>query len=393
MKIAFINSFYYPDEVGGAEKSVRYLAETLAADGHEILVLTNGRVQESLSIKSVLVKKIPTANIYSIFDFSKRNRFFKLAWHIFDSYNVLAKYRIKRALAKFQPDIVHTNTIGGFSVSVWGAVKELNIPLVHTLRDYYLLCPNTAMFKAGRQCRSRCGECRILGAPRQLLSEKVDVVVGNSDFILQRHLKEGMFPKSSSRVIYNAYEARSVTDHRDPQYVTFGFIGRVAPTKGIEVLLAALRQARFSSDKKVRLLVAGTGEKLYLASLGVMLDGIDVEFLGVVEPHEFYSRIDWCIVPSLWHEPLARVLFEAFAHGVPIIASNTGGTAELVKHEVNGFTYVATDVDALAALLKRAAFLPELQYETFRDAGRKESVNFLPNRVIEEYLKCYSMLL
>ena len=389
MKIAFINSFYYPDEVGGAERSVRFLAESIAGDGHEVMVICSGRERESVEVNGVRVERLPVRNVYYPLDYAGRGRATKLAWHAIDSFNPVAAQDVKVLLADFRADVLHSNTLSGFSVAVWGIAKRLGIPIVHTLRDYYLLCPNSAMFKRGKQCVGRCAECKVLAWPRKLASSAVQVVVGNSDFILRRHLEAGLFPGARSAVIYNAYAAEdALEDRREKGVVTLGFIGRIAATKGVDVLLSAVQSAAYLRER-FRVLIAGSGDADYLEALKSRAAGLPVEFLGTVAPQAFYSRLDWCVVPSLWDEPLARVLFESFAHGVPVIGSRTGGTPELIEHGRNGFIYEANNVSALKELIEQAVLMTDRQWLGMREACRIESLRFLPDQVVANYLDQY----
>ena len=62
---------------------------------------------------------------------------------------------------------------------------------------------------------------------------------------------------------------------------------------------------------------------------------------------EFYNRIDVCVVPSLWLEPLGLVAIEALANGVPVIGANAGGIPEIVKDRYNGLVYDPKSEDGL----------------------------------------------
>ena len=73
-----------------------------------------------------------------------------------------------------------------------------------------------------------------------------------------------------------------------------------------------------------------------------------------------HSELDVLVVPSLWHENSPNVILEAFAAGTPVIASNQGGLAELVKHEVNGLLFRTGDAADLARQLQRIVDQPAL---------------------------------
>jgi glycosyltransferase involved in cell wall biosynthesis len=72
-----------------------------------------------------------------------------------------------------------------------------------------------------------------------------------------------------------------------------------------------------------------------------------------------YDRADILLVPSLWHEPFGLVVAEAMARGLPIIASNIGGPAEILTHEVNGLLIKPNDEHALASAIREMLDHPE----------------------------------
>lgn len=391
MKIVYVNSYYAPDEVGGAEKSVQFLAEAMVKHGHQVEVICTGRTPGTDVVNNVTVHRLAVDNIYYPLDAKQQGSVSKAVWHSLDIYRPRTKNQAKILLARFRPDVIHTNTMTGLSPSVLDAAKELGIPVVHTLRDYYLLCPSAGMFKGGQTCASQCSVCRLFSAPKKKMIEAVSVVVGNSRFILDKHLSHGLFPQSRSQVIYNAYEPKSGRRERSAAVseVTFGFIGRLSDTKGLEILLRAFAQLTKSSSRLVRLLIAGDGDPTYVADLKQLAGDSPVTFLGRVPQADFYPRIDWCVLPSLWDEPLARVIFESFAHGVPLIASKTGGTTELVDSEQSGFVYEAHDESALVSAMQRAVDQDVDTWQVMSDNVWERGKRFRPASVFQNYMGVY----
>jgi glycosyltransferase involved in cell wall biosynthesis len=388
MNIVYINSFYAPDEVGGAEKSVRFLAESMVNQGHRATVICLGRESQRTTLNGVQVERLQISNIYDPLAGGQRPSWQKLVWHGLDSFNPVAAAKVGQLLDRLQPDVVHTNTLSGLSVAAWGQVKDRGIRLVHSLRDYYLLCPNTAMFKAGHPCAQRCTECSCLSLPKVRPTGLVDHVIGNSHFILNKHLAAGLFKQASHSVIYNAYAPKAMARPETAQQpLKLGYIGRLAPTKGIEVLLAALRQLSGASAD-VELLIAGEGDASYVEALKGAATGLPVTFLGKVTPEAFYSAVDWTVVPSVWDEPLARVIFESFCHGVPVIGSNKGGTPELVRDGENGYLYPAQDASALKEVIARCIGQKAL-WPDFSEEAKNMTAMFSPTKVAEAFMNTY----
>lgn len=391
MKIAYLNTFYAPDEIGGAEKSVRFLAETMIARGHQATVIVLGRARDTSQLNGVKIERVPTRNLYFPSDAGKKSALEKILWHSVDSYNLAAAHHVGRLLDDIKPDVLHSNNIAGFSAAIWGAARDRKIPIVHTLRDYYLLCSNTAMFKNGNPCENRCLRCKVLAEPRARATSRVNYIVGNSAFILKKHLEFGLFSGIPNETIYNAYQPKRLESLRASDKITFGFIGRLAPSKGLEFLIKSMRAIKVELSK-YELLVAGEGEVAYVKHIKELAKGLPVRFVGRVAPEEFYAQVHWTVVPSLWDEPLARVIFESFAHGVPVIGSATGGTPELVRPSENGFLFDIDSPDRLTALLENALSCDNNKYSQLSQQASIDGRRFVPKNVADKYLRIYEKL-
>ncbi|KQV86480.1 hypothetical protein ASC91_21835 [Pelomonas sp. Root1237] len=392
-----VNSFYFPDQVGGAERSLKILADALTADGHEVAVLATGEpAAETERVGQVRVFRRPSANIARRLPASLPSGLRKAAFHLHNTYTAGSLRHADEALDAFRPDVVHTNNLAWLSVSVWGAASRRRIPIVHTLRDYALLCANYGFFRGGQPCGTdRCFQCKLLSANKIAATRQVTAVVGNSRYTLDRHLEEGAFPQARHSVIYNGYRTDQPIDarrhpRRDGRPFVVGFIGTLTAHKGVEMLLktfAGLVRGPWQGHA-VELVIAGEGEPSYTAHLRALAEGLPVKFLGVVPQPEFFKQVDVCVVPSLWAEPLSRVLFEAFAHGVPVIASATGGSGELVKPGETGWLFDIHAADGLAVQLQ-AAYDDADRYEAISRTALALAATFRPERVVSEYIDLY----
>ena len=107
---------------------------------------------------------------------------------------------VEKIILDFRPDIINTHNIVGFSSSIWPLIKKHKIPLVQVLHDQYAICPNSNMFKNGNRCATQCAQCKIFRLPHKELSNNVDAVIGVSNFVLQHHLKNGLFKKAKIKI-------------------------------------------------------------------------------------------------------------------------------------------------------------------------------------------------
>lgn len=389
MKICFVNTFYYPDKVGGAEESVRILAENIVRFGHEAVVVASGERDGEEIIAGVKVYRVKIRNIYDVRYQGRAKIYFKILWHAIDAWNLPTAWKVGEILRKECPDLVNTNNLGGFSSAVWSIVKRLQLPLVHTIRDHYLLCPRATMFHRGDNCPRPCLLSTLYSAARRSLSAHIDAAVGISDFVLRRHLTNGFFPNVRSHVIFNAYERASMAPPTSSEndVFTVGYIGRLGQYKGVDLLLEEFQSL---NDNSINLILAGVGEPSYEASIRRRFSSSRIRFEGFMAPDDFFRRIHVLVVPSLWHEPLGRVVFEAYSYGVPVIASLRGGIPEIVEHGRTGLLFEPSQPGSLAEAIR--LFTDPAFRNPMREAALRKSEEFMPERIVSSYLNVFQGL-
>lgn len=359
LKIAFVNSLYYPHEVGGAEKAVRTIAEQNVVEGGESVVIAlspEGRASTSV-YNGVKIYYVPLANIGFMHAKTPLSKWQKAIWYFFDAYNPFMRARISKILREEKPDVVETNNLQGFSVSVWKAAKALKIPVVQVLHDYYLSCINSTMFTKGKNCKGQCLHCKMLCTPRREVSNIPAVVSSVSRRTYSLVHGAGMFPDStpvvygSSAIKLNDLLIDSVRPyHKAGEPVILGFLGRIDPLKGIDVLLEAMHRL---PEGVAKLLIAGGGNEGYVNALKEKFSSPAIEFLGVVPPQELFSKIHLLLVPSVWEDPLPRVIAESHACAVPVAISKIGGMPEIVEDGVTGYYFDSNQPNSIATLVKR----------------------------------------
>jgi glycosyltransferase involved in cell wall biosynthesis len=356
LSITLINSLYPPIAVGGAEKVVQNLAESQAKAKHRVSVITlsphGGGVEQ---VGGITVVRLPT-DVPWPFGTSHKSVTHRIRTKIKDRYSATMRDRVCAVLSELRPDVVHTNSLLGFSVSVWDAARSLDLPVVHTAHDWYLPCMRSTMLRAGRVCARQCGLCSVYTERRRSASARVSAFVGVSEFVRQTHLACGFFDKTPvATTIHNPSPAlrpaaAPESNHSGP--LRLGFLGRIEAAKGIELLLAALRPLKAN----FRLHIGGTGNTELVDRLRSQYSDPRFVWLGRVEPDEFYSGIDVLVVPSLWNEPFGLVIGEAFSHGIPVIAARRGGIPEIVRDEITGVLFDPAYPSQLAdAVLRLAA--------------------------------------
>lgn len=359
MKVAFINSLYFPKEIGGAEKAVRVLAEENVKAGGEsfVICLSPDGKAYSDTINGVKIYYVPLANVGFLHGSSPLPKWKKLIWYVIDSYNPIMRRRVQKILQDEQPDVIEANNLQGFSVSAWTAARNVGVPIVQVLHDYYLGCINSTMYSRQKNCVGQCAQCKVLSYPRRKLSNIPEIISSVSKRTLEKIQNVGVFNQAkkisigSSAIrledLSSKYE-RSV--HRPSEILRVGYLGRIEPIKGLSILLEAVSLMPATA---VELLVAGGGNPEYLGELKSKFNSQNIEFLGVVDPRELFSRIHLLVVPSLWEDPLPRVIAEAQASGIPVAISKHGGMPEIVEDGITGYYFNSNDVGAIKKLFER----------------------------------------
>lgn len=359
MKILFLSSLFEPYIGGGAEITLRTLVKGLHDSGVEVAVLTVGP-QRGLMLEEVdgiRVWRAGIRNLYFHHGSSQQPGWRRRLWHALDIYNPLMKHYISSVIETEQPDVASCHILAGWSVSAWDVFKRCGIPIVQVLHDLYLLCPKSTMFKENAPCRYQCPSCRLMRLPHKAKSNQARAVVGVSHFILDKLLAHGYFRDTPIKeAIHNArnfpFNIRELPPRPDDGNMVFGFIGNLAPSKGIELLLDTFVQC---AKPDWRLLVAGSGKADYEAMLKSRFVDPRISFLGRCNQRDFYQNVDVTVVPSLWEEPLGMVVAESMMFGAPVIGARRGGISEMVREGVNGLLFAPDHPDALKNAMNKVA--------------------------------------
>lgn len=355
-----VNSYYYPEIYGGAEFSVKKLAEKLSEMGHQVCVLCSGENYSKETIDGVQVFRIVSKNASRACDTSKLGFLGRKIRRFQEIYNKKNKKAILDVIEQFSPDVIHTNNLYNITPVIWEIAYKKKIRIVHTLRDYFLICPRVSL-----QCKStkfkKCNRpmffCKLHRSINSRHSKYVDVVTAPSGITLNTILEEGLFKNAKKQVVLNAtdfvYEdIKCIADlkkkrlQNNSEGLTFVYLGTLSEQKGIRWMINSFNAVK---DKKAKLIIAGKGElENYVKQSASSNPAIEfVGFLDEKQIDELLKNADVLICPSLWDEPFGRVVLDANKRAMPVISSNKGALPELVKDGVTGTVVQANDITAL----------------------------------------------
>lgn len=279
----------------------------------------------------------------------------------------------RRMVAAWNPDIVHVGHLSHLSTNIVGIAKrEYRVPVVFTIHDFWMFCyrgqlvdpdlrlcggpgDETCLGCAARAFKDWIDASAVASYRRHMheVARLVDLFLAPSRTVERFYLDQGV---PASKVVYSPYgfEERRAPGTSPPaaeRGVTFGFLGRVIPVKGVAELIRAFRGT--TGPGRLRIHGSANGHRAYLEELGC--GDPRLEFCGAYDNHHLgrvLSGLDVVVVPSLWLENAPLVIQEAHLAGVPVIASDAGGMAELVRHGRDGFLFPLGDGHALRGLLQ-----------------------------------------
>ncbi|MEQ1906472.1 MAG: glycosyltransferase [Pirellulaceae bacterium] len=294
-------------------------------------------------------------------------------------------------LSDEKPDILQCNNLfPQISVSVYAAARKLKIPVVQALRNYRTFCANSLLFRDGKVC-TKCLDSRaswhglrygcyrdsrlatsavvamqFFNRVMNVNQRLVDAFCTPTKFAREIHIRGGFSPENV--FVRNNFVSTDVgmNPGRGDAAV---FIGRLSQEKGLASVIEAWQ--KFQLD--FPLIIIGDGPDA--ASLRELAKGnSNIQFTGqldIAAVSQQLLRARFLIMSSLWYETFGRTVAEAFAQGIPVIASRLGAMLELVEDGKNGFLFNPGDSTDLAQVMLRGLSMDEVQHEQLRVAARE----------------------
>lgn len=295
-------------------------------------------------------------------------------------------------LAELTPDVVHVHHFMLFGIDLLTVTRKVlpKAKIVFTFHEFLSICAadgqmlrKTDQSLCTKASSARCHQCLPGHGPEHYFLreawfkrhlECVDVFTVPSQFMIDRYVAWGL-PSEKMEHVTNGqpdYSAgtKTLEGPAPKSRNRFGFFGQLVDNKGVWVILEAVQKLRAQgfTDFTVEI----NGDNLKYASehrrnqfeafieaekqlppeqrVVVYNGGYSVDQLG-----QRMSRVDWCLVPSVWWEIFGLVISEAWMFGKPIIASNVGGPRERIRHEKDGLLFNVADANALAQTMHRAS--------------------------------------
>ena len=402
MRIVQVVHWFLPKHAAGSEVYTAALSQELAK-GHRVSIYCReeGHTEHRFHEEAETYQGTPIHRVYynpprGPLALATRARVrFRNSW---------IERSFARYLTRVQPDVVHFQHLFKLSGRLIPIARHMGIPTVVTLHDYWFLCYNGQLLRPGlRNCSGplgglKCPGCAEIALPhrvRPLLYPAIWPLMIYRTRFLRRCLRQADVVISPSRYLANVFaehgfEGRiQISDNGTDtswlseirrirsEKVRFGFIGTLAPHKGVHVLLEAF--AGMDAAKSELRIHGGPGaDPAYATSLEAKA-GNGIRFMGPFDRRHLarvLSELDVLVAPSIWAENSPVTIHEARAARVPVIAAETGGMPALVREGHAGWLFPPGDADALRRLMLRIAANLDLLTEA------REHI--LPVKTIEE---------
>lgn len=414
MRILLVTHFFPPFHNAGTENYTFGLAKAFLNKGHEVQVLCaedwgngdgywNGVTQdvfEDISVHRIHLNWLKASNPNKV---------------LYDSFPV--EKWLDRFFVEHKFDLVHITSTITLGIGVLRSVKRAGLPLVLSLMDFWFICPSVQLLRSdgslcdGQTSAWQCQSCllamshlyqRVKHFPvSESLHSKIFGALSQVNMVSSMRGFRGMLLNMSERkadltavlslpdrILSHSKIVQQIVSQNIPvridvlpngqalpwkenlppravsSNIRFGYIGQIEPIKGVHLLVEAFQGANIND--RARLMIWGdlTRNPSYVLQLQALSDhNTSIELLGRFDRSQLasvLSEIDVLVVPSIWYENAPLVIQEAFAAGIPVVATELGGMAEAVTHEVNGLLFERGDSIDLARQLKRVADEPGL---------------------------------
>lgn len=389
MVILFVHNYY--QQPGGEDAGVCQERDLLAAAGHRII--------EYVRHSDEIVLNGPWGRVHLGSSAIWSQRTF---------------HELSSLLHREKPDIAHCHNIVPFiSPSAYYACGKAAVPVVQTLHNYRLLCPAGSLYRQGRICeecmehtllrslRHRCykdsmtatGTVALMVASHRWLgtwNAKVDCFIARTEFAKRKFVQGGL---PADKILVKPCFVDPDPGSRNDFGDTTLFVGRLSAEKGLRTLLEAWKLL----EGRIPLRIIGDGPlRAEVKACETGNDGPGITFLGQLQSAAVFKemkRARFLVFPSEWYEGLPLVIVEAFACGVPVLASRIGSMIELVEHGRCGLLFTPGDPKDLAASAKWAWDHPEEVQTMGRNARAEYEAKYTGKRNLQMLTEIHEQVL
>ncbi len=358
MNILYLTHQYFPRYIGGTEVYLKGLVDHARANGHCVKIITchenPANDPDDFYTKRAEYDGVEVLEIH--FNLSVTPNPTKWEYN-----NPFTAQVVKEEIASFQPDLVHVM----HSMKLSGSVLEAcDVPFIVTLCDFWFICPNHTLlrwnqtlcngprhpfdcYKCTKELHGECSPFSLAGRQRYLTKQlkKAKKIIALSPFQKEMFVKNG-FSDEMIEVIPHGLDISGLKKKTPKKIQTIGFIGSLAPFKGVQILIEAIKR----SSIDIECHIYGKGK--------LVTDDPRIQFCGTFPEEQLggiLETFDVLALPALWYENEPLVIKAALHMGIPVLASNLGSLPNMVTDGVNGWLLPPGDALAWSEKLEELA--------------------------------------
>ncbi|MGD0749794.1 MAG: glycosyltransferase family 4 protein [Anaerolineales bacterium] len=383
-RVLMVHNYY--QHPGGEDTVFSAEKELLSGRGHEVMVLSD----TNLRLNQISNFRVAKNAVWSNETINK----------------------IERLIDNNHPDIAHVhNTWMMLSPSIYYAFQKANIPVVQTLHNYRLLCPNALLFRKNKVCEDcmrfpipipgilhKCyrGSIAQSALMTAMLTyhrvihtwrNQINCYIALSDFSRNKFIQGGL--QSDKLFVKPNFIEYSTQNHDlDRKYAFFS--GRLSIEKGVRIFADAWRS---HVPSNIQLRIAGEGPEHGLVNQLVSQKD-NVRYLGFLNKEsltETFWHSKFVIIPSVCYESFPITILEAFVTCTPVIASRIGALAELIRDGETGLLFNPGDPVDLAEKVDWLWNHPEESARMGRNARKEYEAKYTPERNYQMLMEIYEM--
>ena len=324
-------------------------------------------------------------------------------------YSFASRQKVKVEINNFCPDIVHVhNFFPLLSPAVYDACSAAGVPIVQTLHNFRLICPKAMLFRNGKICENCVGKAPLpsiihgcyrnsrlqssavaamisLHWLRRTWQERVDAYITLTNFQKNKMIHAGL-PAEKIYIKPNFVFSPKFINNSNKSTSYLLFVGRLSEEKGINILIDTYLKYNLSIPLKI----VGDGplrESLHQKIHNSKVENC-IEFLGFQDNAKVFKLMynATCLVfPSIWYEAFPLTIVEAFASGLPVLASKIGGMEEIIEDRVTGLHFEVGNLESLANKIKWVSNHPEIMFSMGNNARNIYELKYTP-KVNYQYL-------
>lgn len=389
MKILLIHYRYY--EVSGPEKYLFNIKNALEELDHEVIPFTLGYHKNKKS-KYEKYHPEPIAQEFHL-NKAKLSIYDKIQILFNSFYNISVYNSLSKLIRTEKPDIAYVlQYTTKLSISPLIALRKNNIPIVHRLSDFNLVCAKNTLFRESSVC-TKCLKSDLFSIKHKCVNDSLsqslsyflirkfqnilkfqklfDLIIAPSYFTIKTVKKVKKFKTTSFLHLPTFYERKfdeiATVKNFDSSFKKLCYVGRIAEDKGLQLLIEAF-QILSKKKLKIQLDIYGDDTNEFSTQIKNQIKEYNltnINFKGYVPNREIssvFESYDYSIIPSLWYDNMPNSFIESCRQKTPVICSRLGSLEELIEDGATGYFFYPINGQSLSSTILKLYTQTEEEY-------------------------------